>query len=59
MIYSIVTLALCMLVGKYIGTCFGTLVGINADVGGAAAVAFPFLLLNIHHKREERRETDA
>ena len=122
MIYSLVTLALCMLLGKYIGTCFGTLVGIHADVGGvgfaillllfvgncpkfrftkkqefiqamnfwkrmyipvvvamaasqnvyrmltsgmvaivggAAAVAFPFLLLYILHKREERRKNDA
>ena len=122
MIYSLVTLALSMLLGKYIGTCFGTLVGINADVGGvgfailillfvgnsklfpftkrkdfidgmtfwkkmyipvvvamaasqnvfrmlnsgmvaiiggAAAVAFPFLLLYILHKREERRERNA
>ena len=122
MIYSLVTLALCMLLGKYIGTCFGTLVGINADVGGvgfaillllfvgnsklfpftkrkdfidgmnfwkkmyipvvvamaasqnvyrmlnsgmvaivggAASVAFPFLLLYLLHKREERRENDA
>lgn len=122
MIYSLVTLAACMLLGKYIGTCFGTLVGINADVGGvgfaillllfvgncpkftftqkpdfiqgmnfwkkmyipvvvamaasqnvyrmltsgmvaivggAAAVAFPFLLLYILHKREERRAKDA
>ena len=31
-----------MLLGKYIGTCFGTLVGINADVGG---VGFAILLL--------------
>ena len=122
MIYSLVTLALCMLLGKYIGTCFGALVGINADVGGvgfaillllfvnnckwfpfakkqdftqgmnfwkkmympvvvamaasqnvyrmlnsgmvaivggAAAVAFPFLLLYILHKAEERREKNA
>ena len=122
MIYSLVTLALSMLLGKYIGTCFGTLVGINADVGGvgfailillfvgnsklfpftkrkdfidgmifwkkmyipvvvamaasqnvyrmlnsgmvaivggAASVAFPFLLLYLLHKREERRENDA
>ena len=122
MIYSLVTLALCMLLGKYIGNCFGTLVGINADVGGvgfaillllfvnnckwfpftkkqdftqgmnfwkkmympvvvamaasqnvhrmlnsgmvaivggAAAVAFPFLLLYILHKAEERREKHA
>ena len=122
MVYSFVTLALCMLLGKYIGTCFGTLVGINADVGGvgfaillllfvgtsklfsftkrqdfkdgmtfwkkmyipvvvamaasqnvyrmltsgmvaivggAASVAFPFLLLYILHKREERREKNA
>ena len=122
MIYSLVTLALCMLLGKYIGTCFGTLVGINADVGGvgfaillllfvgnsklfsftkrkdfqdgmslwkkmyipvvvamaasqnvyqmltsgmvaiiggAASVAFPFLLLYILHKREERRAKNA
>lgn len=122
MIYSLVTLALCMLLGKYIGTCFGTLVGIHADVGGvgfaillllfvtnckkftftqnpdfiqgmnfwrkmyipvvvamaasqnvyrmlnsgmvaivggAAAVAFPFLLLYILHKHEERREKNA
>ena len=122
MIYSLVTLAVCMLLGKYIGTCFGTLVGINADVGGvgfaillllfvgnsklfpftkrkdfidgmtfwkkmyipvvvamaasqnvyrmlnsgmvaivggAASVAFPFLLLYILHKREERREKNA
>ena len=42
MVYSLVTLALCMLLGKYIGTCFGTLVGINADVGG---VGFAILLL--------------
>ena len=42
MVYSFVTLALCMLLGKYIGTCFGTLVGINADVGG---VGFAILLL--------------
>lgn len=122
MIYSLVTLALCMLLGKYIGTCFGMLVGINADVGGvgfaillllfvnnckwfpfakkqdftqgmnfwkkmympvvvamaasqnvyrmlnsgmvaiaggAAVVAFPFLLLYILHKRNERREKNA
>ena len=122
MIYSLVTLAACMLLGKYIGTCFGTLVGINADVGGvgfaillllfvnnckwfpfakkpdftqgmnfwkkmympvvvamaasqnvyrmltsgmvaivagAAVVAFPFLLLYILHKRNERREKNA
>lgn len=122
MIYSLVTLALCMLLGKYIGTCLGDLVGIHADVGGvgfaiilllivtnckrftfnqktdfiqgmnfwkkmyipvvvamaasqnvyrmltsgmvaivggAAAVAFPFLLLYILHKREERREKNA
>ena len=111
-----------MLLGKYIGTCFGTLVGINADVGGVgfaillllfvgnsklfpftkqqdfqngmtfwkkmyipvvvamaasqnvyrmltsgivaivggvASVSFPFLLLYILHKREERRNKDA
>ena len=122
MIASLVTLALCMLLGKYIGTCFGALVGINADVGGVgfaillllfvgnsklfpftkqqdfldgmtfwkkmyipvvvamaasqnvyrmltsgmvaivggiASVAFPFLLLYILHKREERRGNDA
>lgn len=122
MIYSFVTLALCMLLGKYIGTCLGTLVGINADVGGVgfaillllfvgncklfsftkrkdfqdgmnfwkkmyipvvvamaaaqnvyrmltsgmvaivggiASVAFPFLLLYILHKREERRKNNA
>jgi malonate transporter MadL subunit len=122
MIYSLVTLSLCMLLGKYIGNLFGALVGINADVGGvgfaillllfvgnypkftftkkpdfiqgmnawkqmyipvvvamaasqnvfrmltsgmvaiiggAAAVAFPFLLLYILHKREERRENNA
>lgn len=121
MIFSLVTLALCMLLGKYIGTCFGVLVGINSDVGGvgfailllfmtnckkftftqkpdfiqgmnfwkkmyipvvvamaasqnvyrmltigmvaivggAAAVAFPFLLLYVLHKREERRVKDA
>ena len=122
MIYSLVTLALGMLLGKYIGTCFGSLVGINADVGGvgfaillllfvnnckwfpfakkpdftqgmnfwkkmympvvvamaasqnvyrmltsgmvaivagAAVVAFPFLLLYILHKRNERREKNA
>ena len=122
MIYSLVTLALCMLLGKYIGTCFGTLVGVHADVGGvgfaillllfvsnckkftftqksdfqqgmnfwkkmyipvvvamaasqnvyrmmtsgmvaivggAAAVAFPFLLLYFLHKRAERRENHA
>lgn len=122
MIYSFVTLALCMLLGKYIGTCLGALVGINADVGGVgfaillllfvgncklfsftkrkdfqdgmnfwkkmyipvvvamaaaqnvyrmltsgmvaivggiASVAFPFLLLYILHKREERRKNNA
>ena len=122
MIYSLVTLALCMLLGKYIGTCFGNLVGVHADVGGvgfaillllfvtnckkftftqkpefiqgmnfwrklyipvvvamaasqnvyrmmtsgmvaiiggAAAVAFPFLLLYMLHKREERRKNHA
>ena len=122
MIYSLLTLALCMLLGKYIGTCFGSLVGIGADVGGvgfaillllfvnnskwfpfakrqdfiqgmnlwkkmympvvvamaasqnvyrmltsgmvaivggAAVVAFPFLLLYLLHKREERREKHA
>ena len=42
MIYSLVTLSACMLLGKYIGTCFGTLVGINSDVGG---VGFAILLL--------------
>ena len=118
MIYSLVTLALCMLLGKYLGTLLGALVGIGGDVGGvgfaiilllfvgnsklfsftrrqdfkdgmtfwkkmyipvvvamaasqnvyrmltsgmvaivggAAAVAFPFLLLYILHKRDERR----
>ena len=118
MIYSLVTLALCMLLGKYLGTLRGALVGIGGDVGGvgfaiilllfvgnsklfsftkrqdfkdgmtfwkkmyipvvvaraasqnvyrvltsgmvaivggAAAVAFPFLLLYILHKRDERR----
>ena len=120
--YALVTLALCMLLGKYIGTLLGTAVGIGADVGGvgfaillllfvtnckkftftqkpefiqdmnfwkkmyipvvvamaasqnvyrmlnsgmvaliggAAAVAFPFLLLYFLHKREERRKQDA
>ena len=120
--YALVTLALCMLLGKYIGTLLGTAVGIGADVGGvgfaillllfvtnckkftftqkpeftqgmnfwkkmyipvvvamaasqnvyrmlnsgmvaliggAAAVAFPFLLLYLLHKREERRKQDA
>ena len=33
--------------------------GMVAIVGGAAAVAFPFLLLYILHKREERRAKDA
>lgn len=122
MIYSLVTLALCMLLGKYAGTLLGSLVGVGGDVGGvgfaiilllfvgnckafsftkrqdfiqgmnfwkkmyipvvvamaasqnvyrmltsgmvaiiggAAAVAFPFLLLYILHKREERREKNA
>lgn len=122
MIYSLVTLALCMLLGKYMGTLLGELVGIGSDVGGvgfaillllfvgnsklfpfarkkdfidgmnfwkkmyipvvvamaasqnvyrmltsgmvaivsgAASVAFPFLLLYLLHKREERRENNA
>lgn len=122
MIYSLVTLALCMLLGKYMGTLLGELVGIGSDVGGvgfaillllfvgnsklfsftkrkdfqdgmtfwkkmyipvvvamaasqnvyrmitsgmvaivggAASVAFPFLLLYILHKREERRGNNA
>lgn len=42
MIYSLVTIALCMLLGKYIGTLLGTLVGIGADVGG---VGFAILLM--------------
>ena len=42
MIYSIVTLAVCMLAGKGIGTLLGALVGINADVGG---VGFAIVLL--------------
>lgn len=42
MIYSLVTLSLCMIVGKYIGLLLGTLVGINADVGG---VGFAIILL--------------
>lgn len=42
MIYSLVTLALCMLLGKYLGTLLGTLVGIGADVGG---VGFAIILL--------------
>ena len=33
--------------------------GMVAIVGGAAAVAFPFLLLYILHKAEERREKNA
>ena len=33
--------------------------GMVAIVGGAAAVAFPFLLLYILHKHEERRVKDA
>lgn len=122
MIYSLVTLALCMLLGKYIGTLLGTAVGIHADVGGVgfaillllfvgnckwftftkrqdfkngmdfwrkmyipvvvamaasqnvlrmlssgmvaivggiASVAFPFLVLYLLHKRQERREKNA
>ena len=122
MIYSFVTLALCMLLGKYIGTLLGAAVGIHADVGGVgfaillllfvgnckwfsftkrqdfqngmtfwkqmyipvvvamaasqnvlrmlssgmvavvggvASVMFPFLLLYLLHKRQERREQDA
>ena len=122
MIYSLVTLALCMLLGKYLGTLLGIAVGINADVGGVgfaillllfvgnckwftftkrqdfkngmifwkqmyipvvvamaasqnvlrmlssgmvaivggiASVAFPFLLLFLIHKRQERREKNA
>ena len=42
MIYSLVTLSLCMIVGKYIGLLLGTLVGIDADVGG---VGFAIILL--------------
>lgn len=42
MIYSLVTIALCMLVGKYIGTLLGALVGIGGDVGG---VGFAILLM--------------
>lgn len=42
MIYSLVTIALCMLLGKYIGTLLGTAVGIGADVGG---VGFAILLM--------------
>jgi len=122
MIYSLVTIALCMLLGKFIGTLLGTAVGIGADVGGvgfaillmlfvtnckkftftqkpdfiqgmnfwkkmyipvvvamaasqnvfrmltsgmvaivggAAAVAFPFLMLYLLHKFNERRERNA
>ena len=33
--------------------------GMVAIVGGIAAVAFPFLLLYLLHKREERRERNA
>lgn len=42
MIYSLVTIALCMLLGKYIGTLLGSAVGIGADVGG---VGFAILLM--------------
>lgn len=42
MIYSLVTIAVCMLLGKYIGTLLGTAVGIGADVGG---VGFAILLM--------------
>ena len=122
MIYSLVTLALCMLLGKYAGNLLGSLVGVGGDVGGVgfaillllfvghckvfsftkrqdfqnamtfwkkmyipvvvamaasqnvfrmltsgmvaivggiASVAFPFLLLYILHKREERRVRNA
>ena len=44
MIYSLVTLSLCMIVGKYVGLLLGTLVGIDADVGG---VGFAIILLVI------------
>ena len=42
MIFSLVTLSLCMILGKYIGLLLGTLVGIDADVGG---VGFAIILL--------------
>lgn len=42
MIYSLVTLAACMLLGRYIGTLFGALIGIHADVG---SVGFAIILL--------------
>ena len=44
MIFSLVTLSLCMILGKYIGLLLGTLVGIDADVGG---VGFAIILLVI------------
>lgn len=42
MIYSLVTLAFCMLLGKYVGTLLGALVGVGGDVGG---VGFAIVLL--------------
>ena len=44
MIFSLVTLSLCMILGKYLGLLLGTLVGIDADVGG---VGFAIILLVI------------
>ena len=42
MIYGTALLAACMLCGSYIGNVFGSLLGLNSDVGG---VGFAMLLL--------------
>ena len=43
-IYGVAFLAACLLVGKYLGSLLGSVIGVNGDVGG---VGFAMLILMI------------
>ncbi len=45
-IYGVSLLAFCYLLGKFFGNLLGSLIGINADVGGVGFAMLSLILLN-------------
>ena len=57
-IYGVALLAFCYLLGKYLGGLLGSLLGINADVGGVGFAMLALILLNNWLKRKGYMEEE-
>jgi len=52
-IYGVALLAFCFLVGKFLGSTLGVLIGVNGDVGGVGFAMILLMLINLYFKKKD------